>query len=170
MNIDEASARLAHQPTPRHELETEIELAHAKHPQALANAKAALAAIMDGLKSLAAMGHRFAISNAPEVQEPVEFPKAMYHQDLGTRVVNNSDEESKLGPGWYWHPSGHDPEDKEVETVHDEAAPKHDPELEKTVPDQTSDLVPEVDSSRKPTSEPKKPVTKPLSGSLRADW
>ncbi len=80
-------------------LREEISSRHADTPQRQWHALAAIDAVRAGLVTLASYGHRLDLVEADDAPV-VEWPKAMYHQDLGFRVAGNQDEIDSWGPGW----------------------------------------------------------------------
>ena len=72
---------------------------HENEPQRAGLAKLALDQIYEAINELAKLGHRISIS-FKELPEPVEWPKALYHQTFGMRVFEGPDEVEEAGPGW----------------------------------------------------------------------
>ena len=81
-------------------LRSTIAYRHASAPQRSYLARASLDQIEQAIAELAKLGHTFALVESLDVDEPIEYPKMMYHPEKGEREVANEREAKALGDGW----------------------------------------------------------------------
>lgn len=82
---------------------------HAEHSNRHGLARVALADMEAALGSLAMLGHQIQVSwSTPDA--PLQFPKMLYHGDLGERTVHSSEEENQArSEGWATSPTASSP-------------------------------------------------------------
>ena len=87
------------------ELRSHLTLHHAATPQRQWEALNALDSVKSGLSRLAALGHRFDITEAEELVVS-EWPRMFYHPEHGELVVHSLETAQGLSPGWSDKPIG----------------------------------------------------------------
>ena len=104
-SIEEASAAVAAAPRAIAQADAHalVDAAHTAHPQRHRLAKLALEEVESGLAKLASLGHRFALTEAAAAV-PEQWPRMVYHDAQGSRVVGSALEFHDLGAGWRFTP------------------------------------------------------------------
>jgi hypothetical protein len=84
-------------------LREQILLQHSSVPQRRGLAATALEMIEQGLQQLRSLGHQLALVEASSLQAPIEFPKMLYHELLGSVVVEDAAHEKHMLDVGYVH-------------------------------------------------------------------
>lgn len=102
----------------------QISSRHSAEPQKKALALGAAAELQRALNDLMALGFPLAVAEAGPGPEPIEFPKSVYHDELGHDTVNDAaGEAAALAASWRLHPSRSGPPEVPQVEAEPEAPP-----------------------------------------------
>lgn len=105
MDLDQAKDLVAGQEAGVSKLRSHLAINHSDNPQRAALADMAMREIEHALARLAALGHHYVVEEF-KPGEGEEFPKMMYHSELGEKVVESTSAAKKaVGDGWREMPS-----------------------------------------------------------------